>query len=129
MTESDPYDWVFEQSRESIAAVLDEAASVRVSIGIENVWSRFLLSPLKFRAYIDGFQSPWVRAYFDVGNVVVFWYPEQWIRILGSRIVRVHFKDYMRDAGNYFGFVHLLEGNVACQQSFRPCWMWATMGL
>jgi len=113
VTETDAYDQVFERAQESIAKVLPEAKSAEVAIGIENVWNRFLLSPLEFRAFIDGFQSPWVRVYFDVGNVVVSGYPEQWIRILGPRIVRVHVKDFVRDAGNYLGFVHLLEGDVA----------------
>ena len=39
-------------------------------------------------------------------------YPEQWIRILGSRIKRVHFKDFKRSIGNIDGFCDLLDGDV-----------------
>ena len=63
-------------------------------IGIEEVWNKFLLSPLEFAKYVDEFQSPWIRAYFDVGNVAINGYPHDWIRTLGKRIVKLHFKDF-----------------------------------
>ena len=67
---------------------------MKVIIGIEEVWNKFLLSPLEFARYIDEFQSPWIRAYFDVGNVAISGYPQDWIRTLGKRIVKVHIKDF-----------------------------------
>ena len=63
---------------------------------IEEVWNKFLLSPVEFARYIDEFESPWVGAYFDVGNVVEFGYPEEWIRELGKRILKIHIKEYAK---------------------------------
>jgi len=64
------------------------------------------------RAFIDQFQSEWVGSYFDVGNTLATGYPEHWIEILGSRIARVHFKDYRRQVGSVNGFCDLLSGDV-----------------
>ncbi len=85
---------------------------MQVVIAIENVWNKFLLSPLEMRDFIDSFKSNAVGAYFDVGNVLLIGYPEQWIRILGHRIKRVHVKDFKRSVGTVEGFVDLLEGDV-----------------
>lgn len=79
-----------------IRKALPLAESLGVVIAIENVWNKFLLSPLEAAAFVDAFQSPWVRWHFDVGNVVDTGWPEQWIRILGPRIVKVHVKEYSR---------------------------------
>ena len=57
-------------------------------IAVEEVWNKFLLSPLEFARYVDELDSPWVKAYFDVGNVVLYGYPQDWIRTLGPRIVQ-----------------------------------------
>jgi hexulose-6-phosphate isomerase len=83
-----------------------------VAIGIENVWNKFLLSPLEMARYIDELNSDFAKAYFDVGNVLQFGYPEQWIRILGKRINKVHVKDFSTKVGNITGFVPLLAGDV-----------------
>jgi hexulose-6-phosphate isomerase len=89
------------------------AAGVRVHIGIEEVWNKFLLSPLEFNRYVDEFQSPWIRAYFDVGNVVFYGYPQDWIRTLGNRITRVHLKDFTVDRGKgTFEWKHIGEGDI-----------------
>src|SRR5208283_6246503 len=70
------------------------AEELKVILALEEVWNKFLLSPLEFARYIDEFQSPWVRSYFDVGNVVLYGYPQDWIRTLGKRIVKLHLKDF-----------------------------------
>ncbi len=89
------------------------AAGVRVQIGVEEVWNKFLLSPLEFNRYVDEFQSPWIRAYFDVGNVVFYGYPQDWIRTLGNRITRVHLKDFTVDRGKgTFEWKHIGEGDI-----------------
>ena len=62
--------------------------------------------------YIDEIDSEFVGAYFDVGNVLLFGFPEQWIRILGKRIFKVHVKDFNTKVGNGHGFVPLLVGDV-----------------
>jgi hexulose-6-phosphate isomerase len=89
------------------------AAGVRVQIGIEEVWNKFLLSPLEFNRYVDEFQSPAIRAYFDVGNVVFYGYPQDWLRTLGRRVARVHLKDFKVDRGKgTFEWVNLGEGDI-----------------
>lgn len=107
-----PYDVAWERATEFIRRALPAAARARVTLCIENVWNKFLLSPLEMRAFIDQFDSPHVGAYFDVGNALATGYPEQWIRILGKRIRRVHFKDYRRNVGSVDGFCDLLSGDV-----------------
>jgi hexulose-6-phosphate isomerase len=77
--------------------ILPLAAELKVVIGIEEVWNKFLLSPLEMAKYVDEFNSPYVKAYFDVGNVLLYGYPQDWIRTLGPRIVRVHLKDFKMD--------------------------------
>jgi L-ribulose-5-phosphate 3-epimerase len=77
--------------------LLPLAQEQKIIIGIEEVWNKFLLSPLEFAAYVDSFQSPWVQAYFDVGNILLYGYPQDWIRTLGKRIVKIHVKDFHMD--------------------------------
>ncbi|MCS7315862.1 MAG: sugar phosphate isomerase/epimerase family protein [Bryobacterales bacterium] len=105
------YREAWERSQRQIRRLLPLAEKHKIVIAVENVWNRFLLSPLEFARYVDEFQSPWVRAYFDVGNVVLFGFPEDWIRTLGHRIVRVHFKDF-RFRKRVAEFVNLGEGDV-----------------
>jgi len=106
------YDSVWERSVEGLARVLPSAENAGVRLGIENVWNKFLLSPLEMARFIDGFGSPAVGAYVDVANVLPFGYPEQWLRILGPRVAGIHFKDYRKAVGTAEGFVDLLEGDV-----------------
>jgi hexulose-6-phosphate isomerase len=89
------------------------AEGFRVQIGIEEVWNKFLLSPLEFNRYVDEFASPVVKAYFDVGNVVFYGYPQDWIRTLGRRIARIHLKDFKLDRGaGRFEWKNLGEGDI-----------------
>jgi len=102
--------------------LLPLAAELKVVIGIEEVWNRFLLSPLEMARYVDELDSPWAKAYFDVGNVVLYGYPQDWIRTLGPRIVRVHLKDFSMDRGKgTFAWKNLGEGDIdwpAVRQAF-----------
>ncbi len=107
-----PYERAYLRATEFIRQALPHAERCGVRIGIENVWNKFLLSPLEMRAFIDQFGSEWVGAYFDVGNALATGYPEHWIEILGRRIIRVHFKDYRRAVGSVDGFCDLLSGDV-----------------
>jgi hexulose-6-phosphate isomerase len=112
-----PYDMAYDRTVEVFSgAIADEAAERGVTIGLEYVWNKFLLSPLEFRNIIDAIDRPFVQAYFDVGNVLTAGYPEQWIRILGNRVKAVHFKDFKLAIGNITGFVDLLEGDVAWER-------------
>jgi len=88
------YAQAWERSQKQIRKLLPLAEKNKVIIGIEEVWNKFLLSPLEMAHYIDEFKSPWIRAYFDVGNVKFYGYPQDWIRTLGARIVKLHFKDF-----------------------------------
>ena len=83
-----------------------------VKIAIENVWNRFLLSPLEYRDYIDSFGSTCVGAYFDVANVLRYGFPDQWIEWLGPRLKRIHFKDYRLDLDDIRAFTYLQQGDV-----------------
>lgn len=107
-----PYDVAYENMQESIRQLIPTAEEAGVRIGIENVWNNVLLSPLEMREFIDSFESPWVRSYFDVGNCLRTGYAEDWIRILGERIAGIHFKDYQRHVGTLEGFCPLLEGDA-----------------
>ena len=89
------------------------ARDLKVIIAVEEVWNKFLLSPLEFARYVDEFDSPWVRAYFDVGNVVLYAFPQDWIRTLGSRIVKIHLKDFNFDRRNgRFTWKNIGEGDI-----------------
>jgi len=112
VTDSFPYDVACEQLIDAFQALGDEAADYGVVIGLENVWNKFMLSPVEFGRLIDDIDRPYVQAYFDVGNVMLTGFPDQWIRILGSRIKAVHFKDFKCSIGTIQGFIDLLEGDV-----------------
>ena len=89
------------------------AEKAKVILALENVWNKFLVSPLEMRAFVDQFKSPWVATQFDTGNVMQFGYPQDWILTLGPRIKRVHVKDYKLSARSEQGrFVDLMEGDV-----------------
>lgn len=106
------YDVAYNRALDAIKGLVSYAEQKKVNIGLENVWNKFLLSPLEMRNFIDSINSNYVGAYLDVGNVIYTGYPEQWVKILGKRIKKVHFKDYRRDAGGVVGFVDLLAGDV-----------------
>jgi len=107
-----PYDVCYKRAVEAVKKLTPTAEKVGVSLCIENVWNKFLLSPLEMRDFIDGFESKRVGSYFDVGNVLLTGYPDQWIKILGKRIKRVHIKDFKTSVGTAAGFVDLGEGDV-----------------
>ena len=106
------YDVAYDRALEALKELAPVAEELKVAIGVENVWNKFLLSPLEMRDFIDKVNSPYVGSYFDVGNVLYSGYPQQWIKILGSRIKKVHFKDYRVAVGSLDGFVDLLAGDV-----------------
>jgi L-ribulose-5-phosphate 3-epimerase len=117
VTDSISYDDCWNRSVEEIKKALPVAEKMNVKIAVENVWNNFLLSPLEAARYIDQFQSNFVAAYFDCGNILAYGWPEQWIKILGKRIAKVHIKEYSRKIadteGKGAGFrVKLREGDV-----------------
>jgi len=99
------------RSQKEIRKLLPLAEELKIVIAIEEVWNKFLLSPLEMATYIGEFQSPWIQAWFDVGNVVLYGYPQDWIRTLGKSIVKVHLKDFKRKEDGY-EWVNLGDGDV-----------------
>ena len=99
------------RSQTEIRKLIPMAAELKVVIAIEEVWNKFLLSPLEMTKYIEEFQSPWIKAWFDVGNVVLYGYPQDWIRTLGKSIYKVHLKDFKRKEDGY-AWVNLGDGDV-----------------
>jgi len=109
-----PYDVAYERARDAIgelAAGMSDG-SFAGSLCIENVWNKFLLSPLEMRRFVDEIGLASVGVYFDVGNVLLYGFPDHWIRILGSRIKRVHLKDFRTAVGTLDGFTGLLAGDA-----------------
>lgn len=107
-----PYDAAWQRATEFIHQALPAAEKYGVRICVENVWNKFLLSPLEMQRFVAQFGSESVGVYFDVGNALAFGYPEHWIAILGRQIGRVHLKDYRRAVGSVDGFVEILSGDV-----------------
>ncbi len=85
------------------------AESCKVTICVENVWNKFLLSPREMREFVDAVGSNGVAVYLDTANMMAYGYTEHWIRELGSRIKKVHFKDFKRSTHS---FVNLLDGDT-----------------
>ena len=111
------YAEAYERSQRQIRKLIPLAEELKIMIGIEEVWNKFLLSPLEFARYVDEFQTPWIRAYFDVGNVGIYGYPQDWIRTLGKRIVKLHIKDFSFKTDpatrkRVSEFAPLLEGEI-----------------
>jgi L-ribulose-5-phosphate 3-epimerase len=118
------YKDAWERSQTQIRKLIPLAEELKVIIAVEEVWNKFLLSPLEFARYVDEFQSPWVRAYFDVGNVAISGYPQDWIRTLGKRIVKLHLKDFTfrRDPTikkQAADFVNLRDGDINWKEVYR----------
>lgn len=118
------YQDTWDRSQAQIRKLIPLAEELKVIIAVEEVWNKFLLSPLEFARYVDQFQSPWVRAYFDVGNVVISGYPQDWIRTLGKRIVKLHLKDFTfkQDPNlkkRVADFVMLREGEIDWKEVYR----------
>jgi L-ribulose-5-phosphate 3-epimerase len=99
------------RSQNQIRKLIPLAEELKIVIALEEVWNKFLLSPLEMATYIGEFHSPWVRAWFDVGNVVLYGYPQDWIRTLGRSICNVHLKDFKRSENGY-AWVNLGDGDV-----------------
>jgi len=109
------------RSQTQIRKLLPLAEELKIVIAIEEVWNKFLLSPLEMSKYISEFQSPWIQAWFDVGNVMFYGYPQDWIRTLGKSIVKVHLKDFKRKKDGY-EWVNLGDGDVdweTVREAFR----------
>jgi L-ribulose-5-phosphate 3-epimerase len=111
VTPGTSYREAWTRSQTQIRKLVPLAAGLKVVIAIEEVWNKFLLSPLEMASYVDEFKSPWVQVWFDVGNVVLYGYPQDWIRTLGTRINRLHLKDFKVEKG-CFSWENLGDGSI-----------------
>ena len=116
VNENVSYAQAYKRSQTHVKKLLPLAEELGVVIAVENVWNKFLLSPLEFARYVDEFESPWLKAYFDIGNVILFGYSQDWIRTLGKRIVKIHLKDFKRRG---YEWTNLLDGDVNWPQVRR----------
>jgi hexulose-6-phosphate isomerase len=117
VSETVSYDDCWNRSVEEIKKVVPQAINLKVKIGLENVWNNFLISPMEAASFVDQFKTIFVGFYFDCGNVLIYGWPEQWIKILGKRLAKVHIKEFSRKIadtqGKSAGFkVNLQEGDV-----------------
>ena len=104
------YGEAWERSQKNVRTLLPLAKELQVIIAVENVWNKFLLSPLEFARYVDEFDDPWLKAYIDVGNMIQFGFAQDWLRTVGKRIVKIHLKDFKRKDNRFTA--SLLEGDV-----------------
>jgi hexulose-6-phosphate isomerase len=114
------YQDAWTRSQQQIRKLVPLAQELGVVIAVEEVWNKFLLSPLEMARYVDQFDSRWLKSYFDVGNVVLYGYPQDWILTLDKRIVKVHLKDFKRKEDCY-AWVNLGDGDIdwgAVRQAF-----------
>src|SRR5439155_4218347 len=110
------YAEAYQRTQAELRKAVPLAAELGVKLAVENVWNHFLLSPMEAARFVDEFKSPAVVWHFDVGNVIYLGWPEQWIRILGKRIQKLHIKEYSRKKMNEHGLragfaVEYLEGD------------------
>lgn len=107
------YETTWQRFTEELTKCLPAAEKNKVFLNPENVWNKFLVSPLEMRTFVDQFHNPWLQTHFDIGNVMQYGYPQDWIQTLGARIKRVHVKDYkLSNRAEQGRFVDLLEGDV-----------------
>jgi len=113
------YDVVWKRSVQQMRKLANVAKKHGVTICVENVWNKFLLSPIEMQMYLKAVGSSAVGVYFDVGNIMAYGFPQQWIRILKKKIKRIHFKDFDCSVGTVDGFCDLLKGDVPFKEIMK----------
>ena len=104
----------YENSLDFLDSCKDLIDDYKISVGLENVWNAFFLSPFDMANFIDSLKSRYITAYYDVGNTIAFSWSEYWIEILDRRISHIHIKDFKRNSGINSGgtWPDLLKGDV-----------------
>jgi len=102
------YDDGYSRALEAFSDLAPFAEDIGVTIAIEYVWNKFLLSPLEWRSFLGEIGSERIGLFFDTGNMTIFGFPEQWVKIIGNGVKKVHFKDFRRPTE----WTPLLEGDV-----------------
>ena len=138
VNEAVPYDECWKRSVEAIKKLLPVAKKLKVMICIENVGNYFLMSPMEACNYVDQFKSPYVKFYFDIGNIMSSYsWPEHWINILGDRIARIHIKEFSRQVDDQGRRVRALlaDGDVkwpkvmeAVRKNYKHVWLTTEQG-
>ena len=113
------YEEAWERSIAEVKDIAPVAEETGVVLALENVWNKFLLSPIEFKQYVNEAGSEMVQAYFDCGNIMAYGFPEQWIRSLGDQIFKIHVKGFT----NYpnLAFPKSLDSDVpwaACREAW-----------
>ena len=107
-----PYQDAQRYALEVMQTLCYEAEARNVQIAVENAWTQFLISPVEMREFLDRVNSGWIGAYLDIGNVMRYGVPQDWIETLGRRILRVHVKDFQLKVGNSSGYCPIGDGDV-----------------
>ena len=119
MTPDMDYQGGYDRAQNAISKAAVSAKACNVTLAIENVWNNYLTSPLEIKSFVEQINSDYVGVYFDVANAKIFGHPEQWIKILGTRIKKLHIKDFRSSVGNINGFTNLLDGDVNYPNVFK----------
>ena len=107
------HDHATDTSRQAVRKLIPVAEETGVVIAIENVWNNLWVKPDLFAHFVNSFDSPWVKAYFDIGNHVKYAPPEQFIRVLGPRLAKCHVKDFKLNPNGHDGkFCDIRDGSV-----------------
>jgi hexulose-6-phosphate isomerase len=109
------YKTVWEKTVQSVKELLPLAEELKVAIALENVWNRFLISPMEWKLFLDQFTSKKVGIYFDLANCCIYCRPQDYIEILQEKVMAIHVKNFAESdcAGGLHGFGDdLLEGMV-----------------
>jgi len=103
------YNEAYANGLKALQLLAPHAEGLGVNIAVEYVWNKFLLSPMEFARFCDEVASPRVGLFFDTGNMVIFGFPQHWVRICGKHLMKVHFKDFKRQG---YEWTPLLAGDV-----------------
>jgi len=107
------HDHAIDTSREGIKRLIPTAKKTGVVIAVENVWNNLCVKPELAANFVASFTSPWVRAYFDIGNHVKYAPPQEWIRTLGKLLVKCHVKDFKLNPDGHGGeFCNIRDGSI-----------------
>lgn len=107
------HDHAYDTSRDAIQKLIPVAEETKVVIAVENVWNNLFIDIRHMAHFLDSFNSPWVRAYFDFGNHMKYAPAEQCVTILGKRLAKCHVKDFKLNPDGHNGtFVEIRDGSV-----------------
>ncbi|MGE0692510.1 MAG: sugar phosphate isomerase/epimerase family protein [Pirellulales bacterium] len=110
-----PNDVCDRRARAAIGKLLPQAEKLGVNLNIENIFfNGYLMTPQEMIGFVDSFHSQRLNVHFDTGNIMLFQFPEHWIKQLGKRIQNVHFKEFSKKGTDYSleSFRPLLDGTT-----------------